>query len=145
MVSYRVGYCCCNTTEFKSVSMLFSHTPGNPSTNPVTSATLTLFYYAANTTHAEDITFDVDISPLNGKTVPEMWDKDWTLKLLIDGEEAGAVRYNYVSGSSYLDFLVNLSVDFAGYTYTAEGCTANESMMGGLGILRHACTRSPIH
>ena len=143
MATYLVGTCCCGSdVEFNSLSMTYYHTPGNPS-NPITSAKLTLYYYEQLTTDPKDVTFDVDISPLNGKSVPEMWNQDWTLDLLLNGQVVGYVVYHFVSGSNYQTFVVDITVYYAGYVFTATGCTAQEFPLEGLTVQRHVCTQTP--
>ena len=143
MTAILIGKCCCRPVEYNSLDMVLRHTLGPPTT-PITSGTLTLYYYEQFSTHETDITFDLDISPIEGKTVSEIWDQDWTFKLLENGEEAGRVIYHFVRGESSSTFFVNITVYYAGYVFRAEDCNTQEAPMSGLTVSRHSCTQESV-
>ena len=139
-----VGTCCCDPTIYASVQMVFHHPAGEPA-KPITSAELTLFIYPQTGTHANDVTFEVDISPISGLSVYDVWNQDWSFNLLLNGQPVGRVIYHYVpeTGSSISNFKVNLTVYYNGYIYRAENCNATEYPFTGLTVNRTACTAAP--
>ena len=118
-----MGSCCCNPGPYKSAwFFIATNLPGRP----VTYGTIRLYTTLDNSTNL-DIERSLDVTPVQDKTIAQLYNTDFYVNIIENGEIAGRLEYEFISAVetiTNIQMTCNVTIHYGGHVYRAENCIA---------------------